>query len=192
MHDIKRKFGLPDTLPPLSLQDVWGRLWLGATGLLLMTLSLLPDLVPFPWGGLLVLSCWLALPLRGVVRRNTQKTLDTDVNRGRIEVTLYTFLILSFGVGFTLWARNLGLSWPVVFGMLFLIESLPSTIVSLTEWWRLSTIGFSVGLMMCGFGLPFVRGSGQGVLLGGSVFVGSVLSAGILVWQLRRHESCSS
>jgi hypothetical protein len=42
MHDLKRTFGIPDTLPPASLQDVWGRLWLGATGLLLVTLSLLP------------------------------------------------------------------------------------------------------------------------------------------------------
>jgi hypothetical protein len=192
MCDIKRTFGIPDTLPPLSLQDVWGRLCLGATGLLLLTLSLLPDLVPFPWGGLLVLSCWVALPLRAVLRRKSQEPLDTDVKHGRTEVTLYTSLILSFGVGYTLWARNLGLSWPVIFGTLFFIESLPSTIVSFTEWWRLSTIGFSAGLMMCGFGLPFVRGSAQGVLLGGSVFVGSVLSAGILAWQLRRYESRAS
>jgi hypothetical protein len=192
MHDIKRKFGIPDTLPPASLQDVWGRLWLGATGLLLVALSLLPHLVPYPWGGILFLSCWLALPLCGIARRFSQKPLPADERRRTTEVTLYTFFIVAFGVGFTVWARTLGLSWPVVLGALFFIESLPSMLVSFTEWWRLSNIGFSAGLMTCGFCLPFVHGSGIGVLLGASIFVGSIVSAAILTWQLRHHESCPS
>jgi hypothetical protein len=186
MRDQKRPLGIPDTLPPLSLQDVWGRLWLGATGLLLVLLSLYPTLIPAPWGGLLVLACWIALPLRGIIKGLARKPLPTDVRDVRTDATLYTCMILGFGVGFTLWARHLGLSWPVVFGMLFFIESLPSAIVSFTEWWRLSTLGFSAGLLLCGFGLPFVHGRNLGVLLGGSVFVGSMLSAAILVWQLRR------
>jgi hypothetical protein len=66
------------------------------------------------------------------------------------------------------------------------------SVISFTEWWRLSNIGFSAGLMTCGFCLPFVHGNGIGVLLGGSVFVGSIVSAAILTWQLRRHESCPS
>ena len=56
-------------------------------------------------------------------------------------------------------------------------------LVSFNEWWRLSNIGFSVGLMLCGFILPFVNVKNLGVLVGGSVFLGSVLSAGTLAWQ---------
>jgi hypothetical protein len=192
MHDIQRKFGIPDTLPPASVRDVWGRLWLAATGLLLVTLSLLPALVPYPGGGILFLSCWLALPLWGIVKRFSQKPLAVDERRRMTEVTLYTFFIVAFGIGFTVWARTLGLSWPVVLGALFFLESLPSTLVSFTEWWRLSNIGFSAGLLTCGFCLPSLHGSGIGVLLGGSVFVGSIVSAAILTWQLRRHESYPS
>ena len=69
------------------------------------------------------------------------------------------------------------------------IEALPSLIVALTEWWRLSTMGLSSGLMVCGLGFPFAQGSSIGVFLGASVFLGSILSAGILYWQVRGHES---
>jgi hypothetical protein len=150
-------------------------------------LSLYPTLIPAPWGGLAVLSCWIALPLIGIIKGFARKPRPPEVRRGRTEITLYTGIVVSFGVGFTLWARHLGLSWPLVISMLFFIESLPSAIVSVTEWWRLSNLGFSAGLLLCGFGLPFVHGRNQGVLLGGSVFVGSMLSAAILAWQLRRH-----
>jgi hypothetical protein len=192
MHTIPRTFGIPDTLPPLSLQDVWGRLWLGVTGLLLLTLSVFPHLIPYPWGGLLVLCCWLVLPVQGIVKRSSHPPAAAGERRRTTEVTLYTLLVVGFGAGFTVWARTLGLSWPVVLGALFFIESLPSLLVSLTEWWRLSNIGFAVGLMTCGAFLPFVHGSGIGVLLGGSVFMGSIVSASILTWQLGRRESCPS
>jgi hypothetical protein len=105
------------------------------------------------------------------------------------QIRLYALIVVSFGVGFTLWGRQLGLSWPVIIGALFFIEALPSLIVSLTEWWRLSTVGLSSGLVVCGLGFPFAHGSSMGVLLGGSVFLGSILAAAILYWQVRRHES---
>jgi len=104
------------------------------------------------------------------------------------QVLLYTIIVVAFGVGFTLWARHLGLSWPVVIGALFFIEALPSVIVSLTEWWRLSTLGLSSGLMVCGIGFPFTHGNGIGVLLGTSVCLGSILAASILYWQIRQYE----
>src|SRR5262249_9634736 len=93
---------------------------------------------------------------------------------------------------FTLWAGNLGLTWPVVFGRLFFIESLPSAVVSFTEGWRLSNLGFTVGLLMGGFGLPLVPGLRRGVLLGASVFVGSSASAAGLMWLRRRQGPCPS
>ncbi len=192
MHDIRKNLGIPDTLPPASPRDVWARLWLGAAGLLLVMLSLFPDLVPYPWGLILFLSCWLVLPLWGIAKRFSQKSLAADEHYRTIAATIYTCLIVTFGIGFTVWARKLGLTWPFVLGSLFFIEALPSTLVSFTEWWRLSNIGFSAGLLTCGFCFPFVHGTGIGVLLGGSVFLGSIVSAAILTWQLRRHESCPS
>jgi hypothetical protein len=95
MKDPRNTFGIPDTLPPLGLREVWNWLWLGFTGLLL----------------------------------------------------------LAFGF--------------------FILEALPSLIVSLTEWWRVSTVGLSLGLMVCGLGFPFAHGSTMGVLLGASVFAGA-------------------
>jgi hypothetical protein len=189
VHDHQRTLGIADTLPPLALHDVWGRLWLGATGLLLVLLCLYPALMPAPWGGLLVLACWIALPLLSIIKAFARRPLPADVLGRRTEVTLYTSMVVAFGVAFTLWARHLGLSWQLVISVLFFIESLPSAIVSFTEWWRLSNLGFSAGLLLCGFGLPFVHRRNQGVLVGGSVVVGSTLSALILAWQLRRRAS---
>ena len=183
MKDLRNTFGIRDTLPPLGLREVWNWLWLGFTGLLILTLSFIPNLIPSPWGAILVLACWLGLPLRSFVKR--KPTTDTRKPMSA-QVRLYTFIVVSFGVGFTLWARQLGLSWPVLIGALFFIEALPSLIVSLTEWWRLSTVGLSCGLMICGLGFPFAHGSRIGVLLGASVFSGSILSAGILYWQVSR------
>jgi len=107
------------------------------------------------------------------------------------QVRLYTFIVVGFGVGFTFWAWQLGLSWRVVIGGLFLIESLPSIIVSFTEWWRLSTIGLSAGLMFCGFSFPLVEESKVFVIVGAAVCIGSLLSAAILYWQLSydRHQA---
>jgi hypothetical protein len=188
MNNMRITFGIPDTLVPLGFREVWSCLWLGFTGLLLLTLSLFPKFIPHPWGSLLVLVFWLALPARGLFSQLVRKT-HTDVQkRISAQVKLYTFIVVGFGCAFTLWARQIGLSWPVVIGALFLIEALASVIVSLTEWWRLSTFGLSLGLMICGFGFPFVDKAGVGVLIGAGVFFGSLLSACILYWQMRRHQ----
>jgi len=69
------------------------------------------------------------------------------------------------------------------------VEMRPLVFFPLTEWWRLSTVGLSFGLMVCGLGFPFAQGSKMGLLLGASVLSGSILSAGILYWQVRRQES---
>jgi hypothetical protein len=180
--------GLPNTLPPRSLGDVWAWFWLGLTGLLLVTLSLFPNLVPPPWGSVLVLVCWLVLPVRGFINQSTRKSRTEAQKRQNSGATLYTIIMVCFGVGFTFWARHLGLTWKVVIGVLFLIESLPSVIVSLTEWWRLSTVGLTIGLMICGFGFPLVSEKSAFVLIGGAVFFGGLLSGGILYWQLRRKD----
>jgi hypothetical protein len=136
-----------------------------------------------------VLVCWLVLPVKGLFKPSARKLRTDGQKSTSAQVRLYTIIVVGFGVIFTLWARRLGLSWPIVIGTLFFIEALPSVIVSLTEWWRLSTIGFSVGLMICGLGLPFMHGSNLGILFGGAVFLGGLLAAGILYWQLRQHEN---
>jgi hypothetical protein len=43
--------------------------------------------------------------------------------------------------------------------------------------------------MSFGFGFPFVDESRTFVLLGGAVFLGSLLSAGILYWQLQQYKA---
>src|SRR5438045_2465383 len=134
---MRTELGIPDSLLPLNLRDVQGRLWLGFTGLLLLVLSFFPNLVPPPWGSVLVMVCWLALPIRGLMNQSTRKSRTDAQKRMSNQVILYTLIVVGFGVGFTLWARHLGLAWRVIIGVLFLMEALPSAIVSLTEWWRL-------------------------------------------------------
>jgi sulfite exporter TauE/SafE len=136
----------------------------------------------------LVLVCWLVLPARGFISQSSRKTRTEAQKRQGGGATLYTIIMVCFGVGFTYWARHLGLTWKVVIGVLFLIEALPSVIVSLTEWWRLSTVGLAIGLMICGFGFPLVAEKRTFVLVGGAVFFGGLLSAGILYFQVRKNE----
>jgi hypothetical protein len=186
MRNPQSTFGIPNTLPALGLREVRHWLWLAFTGLLLLALGLFPHLIPAPWGGLLVLAFWLALPVRGLFM---SKPTGEGQKRVSTQTKFYTLIMVSFGVGFTLWARYLGLPWSTTIGALFFIEALPSIVVSLTEWWRLSSLGLSLGLAFCGLGFPFAKGNTIGILLGASVLFGGTLSACILYWQVRRHEN---
>jgi hypothetical protein len=184
MPDARMTLGMPNTLPPLGKPVVLARLWLAFCGLLLLTISFFPTMIPSKWGAYLFLVCWLALPAKDFIQRfrlggdeNLKKEIDPRVR-------LYLVVILAFGVCLCFWARKLGLSWPITLGLLLLVEALSSFIVSLTEWWRLSTVGLSIALAICGFGFPFV--TEIGILFGAAIFFGSLLSAGILLWQIMR------
>jgi hypothetical protein len=183
-----KQLGIPNTLPPSTRRDLKGYLWFGVIGLLLLTLGILPNLAAVRWGVLVALLCWFALPARGWLRRSPnphsegRKSLST-------QIMLCTFVVVGFSIGFALWARQLGLAWPIVIGAVFLIDAFANIIASLTEWWRLSMFGHSIGLMILGFGFPFVNKNAWTVLLGGSVLAGSLLATGILYWQIRRHEN---
>lgn len=182
--------GIPNTLPPLTRRELRGYVWFGVTGLLLLTLGIFPNQAAVRWGVLVAIVCWLALPARGLFRRS-----PNPHSEGRkalsMQIMLYTFVVVSFSVGFALWARQLGLAWPIVIGAVFLIDAFANLIAALTEWWRLSMFGHSVGLMICGFGFPFVDKGKWAVLLGGALFTGSLLATGILYWQVRHHEISS-
>src|SRR6185295_4671624 len=182
--------GIPNTLPPLTRRELKGYLWFGVTGLLLLTLGVFPNLAAVRWGVLVAMVCWLALPARGLLRRSAnphsegRKAFST-------QIMLYTFVVVSFSGGFALWARQLGLPWPIVIGAVFLIDVFANMIASLTEWWLLSLFGHSIGLMVCGFGFPFVDKSKWAILLGAAVLAGSLMAAGILYCQVRHHETSS-
>ena len=178
MQEIPMTLGLPDTLPPLGYDELRGPRWFGGFGLLLLLTGFFHNALPFR----VALACWLVMPLLGFFRRKKEPS------RGplKVQVWIYTCLVVGFGIGFTQWARHLGLAWPIVIGALFLIEGLAGAIASLTEWWRLSLLGHSVGLMICGAGIPFIDNARAGILVGAAVLFGSLLSAAILCWQLRR------
>lgn len=100
--------------------------------------------------------------------------------------------MVSVGIGFFFWARHLGVALPVILGSLLLIKGLGGMVVSLTEWWRISHIGVSSGLMAGGFLLPFAAATSAAVPVGGAFMLGSLLSAGILYWQMTYHETSSA
>ncbi len=122
-------------------------------------------------------------------RRIKIKTPVERLKGTTTQVSVYMIVMVAVGIGFFVWARHFGVSSPVIFGSLLVIEGLGGAIVSLTEWWRLSHIGVSLGLMAGGFWLPFVDKASVAVPVGGTFMLGSLLSAAILYWQLRNHAS---
>jgi hypothetical protein len=184
MTDADMTLGMPNTLPPLGQPVVLARLWLAFCGLLLLTISFFPTMIPGKWGACFFLVCWLALPAKDYFQRFRHRGGEKLKNRIEPRIRLYLVVILVFSGCLVLWSRKLGLSWPITLGLLLLVEALSSFIVSLTEWWRLSTVGLSIALAVCGFGFPFV--SEMGILFGAAIFFGSLLSAGILRWQILR------
>jgi hypothetical protein len=138
---------------------------------------------------LLVLVCWVALPVRGLTRRLIGRPAPDFEKSQKALPKLYSLTVVVFGVIFFLWARMLGLSWPITMSMLFFIAALPLLLASVSESWRRSGIGLALTLITYGLGFPFVDGNGLGLLLGTAIFSGCSLSAGIQYWQLCWHES---
>jgi hypothetical protein len=134
--------------------------------------------------------CCLAFPAWGLFKFISRKSRDQvqppeqRTHGSSTQVGFFAVIMIGTGVGFYFWTRHLLVSSPVVFGTLLIIEGLGGMIVSVTEWWRLSHIGVSSGLVAGGFLLPFARNISVGVPVGGAFLLGSLLSAGILYWQL--------
>ncbi|MBI5387610.1 MAG: hypothetical protein HZA90_23365 [Verrucomicrobia bacterium] len=195
MKPIPTTFGIPDTLRPLSRRDLRSCYVFACMGLFVLLLGLFPNLRPPPRAALPLAICFLALPAWGCFRFLTGKS-RVDVQKReerasgtRMQVGLYTLVMVGVGIGFFLWARHLRVASPVILGGLLLIEGLGGVIVSLTEWWRLSHLGVSLGLMAGGFLIPFVDTTSVAVPVGGAFLSGSLVSAAILHWQLPRRNS---
>ena len=190
---MRTTLGIPDTLPPLTHRELKGYLWFGVTGLLLLTIGIFANLAAVRWGVLVAMVCWLALPARGLFRQSPNPHPHTEGRKAlSAQLRLFTFVVVSFIVGFAYWARHLGLAWPIVIGAVFLIDAFANMIAALTEWWRLSMFGHAIGLMVCGFSFPFVDQSQWAILLGATLLTGSFLAAGILYCQVRHHETSST
>jgi len=147
MNDIPLKFGVPDTLPALSRREIRGCFIFAAMGLFVLLVGLFPALRPPPRMALPLALCWLAFPAWGLFRFFTHQRrtiVKTPLERAKgtsTQVSVYVVVMVAAGVGFFVWARQLGVPSPVIFGSLLIIEGLGGVIVSLTEWWRLSHIG---------------------------------------------------
>jgi len=169
--------------PALTMSQVYGFAWLAFTGLLLTGFSAAPDLIPGNWELLVVLMCWIALPIRGLVSRALGKQDRDFDNAQRSLPRFYSPTVLAIAIVVLVWAYILDLPWPITIGVLFFIEALPLLIVSVADEGRRSGLGLALALVVCGFGFPLVQGSGMGLLLGIAIFSGCALSAGILYWQ---------
>ena len=195
MTDTPTHLGIPNTLSPLGGRDLRACFVFAAMGFFVLLVGLFPRLRPPPRMALPLALCWLALPAWGLFRFITRKSRvvvearEHRTHGTRTQVRLFAVVMISVGVGFYLWAKHLGVSSPVILGSLLIIEGLGGVIVSLTEWWRLSHVGVSSGLIAGGFLLPLVETTSVAVPVGGSFLVGSLLSAGILYWQLRYNEA---
>jgi hypothetical protein len=185
---MKTKFGIPNTLPPLEIRELRGYLWFGGVGILLLALGVSPEVPVVRWSIVLAMACWCAVPAVGFFKRSLSSSRASGRTVLSAQVRLYTIVVVVFSLAFVIWARQLGLAWPTVIGAVMLIDALANMIGALTEWWRLSMFGHSIGLAICGFGLPFVGIDGWAVLLGTSLLVGSLLAAVILYLQVRQHD----
>ena len=195
MNDIPLTFGVPDTLPALGRREIRGCFIFAAMGLFVLLVGLFPAILPPPQMALPLALCCLAFPAWGLfwfLTRQPRTVVKTPTERASgtsTQVGVYMVVMVAAGVGFFVWARHLGVPSAVILGSLLIIEGLGGVIVSLTEWWRLSHIGVSLGLMAGGFSLPFAGTVSVGVPVGGAFLFGSLLSAAILYWQLRHHAS---
>lgn len=195
MKPIPTTLGIPDTLPPLGRRELRGCFVFAGMGLFVLLVGLFPSLRPPPRMALPLALCLLALPAWGLFRFLTRKHrtyVEISAKRASgtsTQVGLYAVIMVGAGVGFFFWAGHLGVSSPVIFGSLLLIEGLGGVIISLTEWWRLSHIGVSSGLMAGGFLLPFMDKTAVAVPVGGAFLLGSLVSAAILYWQLCQRNS---
>jgi hypothetical protein len=191
MTDTPTQFGIPNTLPPLGRREMKGCFVFAAMGLLGLLVGLFPHLRPPPRMALPLALCCLAFPAWGLRRFITRKAhADVQAREERThgtstQVRFFAVIMIGIGVSFYFWARHLGAPSPVILGSLLIIEGLGGMIVSLTEWWRLSHIGVSSGLVAGGFLLPLAGNISVAVPAGGAFLLGSLLSAGILYWQLR-------
>jgi hypothetical protein len=195
MTDLRTQFGLPNTLSPLGRRELRACFGFAGMGLFVLLVGLFPHLRPPPHMAMPLALCCLALPAWGLVKFITRKSgTGVKVREERAhgtstQVRLFAVIMVGIGVGFYFWARHLGASSPVILGSLLIIEGVGGMIVSLTEWWRLSHIGVSSGLVAGGFLLPFAGNISVAVPVGGAFLLGSLLSAGILHWQLRHQPA---
>src|SRR5262249_21678268 len=149
-----------DTLPALGRREIRGCFIFAAMGLFVLLVGLFPGVRPPPHLALPLALCVLVLPAWSLYRffeRQRRTKVKTSAERAKgtsTQVCVFVIAMLAAGIGFFVWARHLGVSSPVVLGSLLIIEGLGGVIVSLTEWWRLSHIGVSLGLMVGGFLLP--------------------------------------
>lgn len=173
-------------------------------GLLVFILGVFPRLRPPPFVALALAVLWLALPAWGLFGylkgkrgaapgdpRGAGELQDHQMGT-RAQVSLFTLIMVVIGTGFFFWAKHLGVKSTVIVGSLLIIEGLAGVIVSMTEWWRLSHIGIASGLIAGGFLIPFTANISAGVPVGGTFFLGSLVSAGILYWQIRNNEASAT
>src|SRR4030095_12679542 len=128
MKLISTTFGIPDTLPPLGRRELRGCFVFAGMGLFVLLLGLFPSLRPPPRAALPLALCLLAPPAWGLFRslpRKQRADVKIPAERARgtsTQVGLYAVIMVGVGFGFFFWARHLGVSSPVIFGSLLLLE----------------------------------------------------------------------
>jgi len=190
MNNTQLLFGIPNTLRPLSHRQLRSCFLFAGMGLVVLLVGLFPGLRPPPSFALPLALCWLAFPVWGMLNYLNANQAGTQSQRKRtsgtsMQVGLFALFTVGIGICFYPWARELGVASTVALGMLLIMEGLGGIIVSLTEWWRLSHVGISLGLVIGGFLAPFAGHNSVAIPVGGAFLAGSLLSAVVLYAQLR-------
>lgn len=171
--------------PRMGIEDVWGNLALGCVGLLMTASELVPLELPPVVRKLVLLLSWVGVALffawkyRSGAHRTTAR--DREWSFCFPFTAAVTILILMFNV----WLQAVGVKGLYAVGGTLFLSGACLVPIALTDRWRLPYLGWALPFLLYGFSQPWMMHDTWRTLLGASIFVGGVATAGILALQLR-------
>jgi hypothetical protein len=181
--------------PPFEDGHVWVCLALAGVGIVVVALTLFTSIATLPvtqgsvahltYIALLVLPVLLVFAGVGMVA-NRQKALAPLLWR-EFRVSLFVAIIaVPLYIGFLIWAVWSGISPGAITATTLFLTGLFSLMGALSESRHRYILGWAIATLLAGACSPLGTYSSAGILVGGWLFLGGLLTAGLMAWQLRK------